>query len=373
MTESEILATTFGFLKPIEFITTQDEEKKIRCKCLNCGREDYLISRQKLLRNDIKNPSNRSCGCLRKNKVDFNRLYGKLKPIEYSDKRIYNGPGVLCECTGCGQRLVVNKAHLVSGHTTSCGKCNIIKNDLVGKTFGRLLVLEETEKRDSDGAIIWKCQCQCVDKTIMYVDTESLKSGNTRSCGCLVLENGYESYYGKNVFKRYGQEDKEHETQVTLYGQQPGVRNTSGVVGVSFDKSRQKWVAQIGFFGKHYYLGRYENIEDAIKMRKYAEKMTHEDFLSWYNENIEGEGKETEYTGKLLEIPDRRKKSNTGIKGVRLDNRGKYYTTIYYSGKSWFLGRYADIEEAKSIRNEAEKHIETENFEKWYNTGRKNV
>lgn len=47
--------------------------------------------------------------------------------------------------------------------------------------------------------------------------------------------------------------------------------NTSGYKGVTWDKKRNKWIAQIMVNYKHIYLGRYENIEDAIKSRKDAE------------------------------------------------------------------------------------------------------
>ena len=48
-------------------------------------------------------------------------------------------------------------------------------------------------------------------------------------------------------------------------------RNTSGVVGVSFDKSRNKWRASIGVEGSLKHLGMYESKEDAVYARKQAE------------------------------------------------------------------------------------------------------
>ena len=39
--------------------------------------------------------------------------------------------------------------------------------------------------------------------------------------------------------------------------------NTTGMVGVSWDKSRQKWLAQIRLNGKKKNLGRYETKEQA--------------------------------------------------------------------------------------------------------------
>jgi len=47
--------------------------------------------------------------------------------------------------------------------------------------------------------------------------------------------------------------------------------NTSGVTGVSWDKSRNKWEAHIKLNQKKKHLGRYNNFEDAVKARKEAE------------------------------------------------------------------------------------------------------
>lgn len=49
-------------------------------------------------------------------------------------------------------------------------------------------------------------------------------------------------------------------------------KNTSGTTGVIWDKSRNKWRSQIKLNGKNRILGRFNNIEDAIKSRLEAEK-----------------------------------------------------------------------------------------------------
>lgn len=58
--------------------------------------------------------------------------------------------------------------------------------DLVGKRFGRLVVIQDTLKRDSSGCVIWKCSCDC--GKICEKSTKSLNSG-TKSCGCLHIES----------------------------------------------------------------------------------------------------------------------------------------------------------------------------------------
>jgi hypothetical protein len=46
------------------------------------------------------------------------------------------------------------------------------------------------------------------------------------------------------------------------------VTNTSGAMGVSFDKSTNKWVANITINGRYKNLGRFSSIDEAIKRRQ---------------------------------------------------------------------------------------------------------
>lgn len=62
----------------------------------------------------------------------------------------------------------------------------------------------------------------------------------------------------------------------------PTKANKSGVVGVNWDKSRNKWQATIRFKGKKYNLGRFDDIQDAIDARKEAEKQLFGSFIEWY-------------------------------------------------------------------------------------------
>lgn len=72
---------------------------------------------------------------------------------------------------------------------------------------------------------------------------------------------------------------KQHKREMYVDGTYiPGLtsklskRNKTGIKGVRWDKERLKWAASIYFKGKCYQLGRFDNIEDAIKARKLAEE-----------------------------------------------------------------------------------------------------
>lgn len=54
--------------------------------------------------------------------------------------------------------------------------------NLVGECFGKLTVLQR-EGPSKRGSALWRCQCEC--GSIVYADTNALRSGNKKSCGCL--------------------------------------------------------------------------------------------------------------------------------------------------------------------------------------------
>lgn len=58
------------------------------------------------------------------------------------------------------------------------------KIDLTGKKFGRLTVVSENGKRN--GRTHWDCLCDCGRQSI--IDGSKLRSGHTKSCGCLKKE-----------------------------------------------------------------------------------------------------------------------------------------------------------------------------------------
>ena len=56
-------------------------------------------------------------------------------------------------------------------------------NDLTGQRFGRWTVMNITDKRTKNRTIIWHCKCDCGNEK--DVDGYTLKSGQSKSCGCL--------------------------------------------------------------------------------------------------------------------------------------------------------------------------------------------
>ncbi|WP_288745778.1 hypothetical protein [uncultured Enterococcus sp.] len=65
-----------------------------------------------------------------------------------------------------------------------------IRNDLTGKTFSYLKVIERSSDKGNGKkpVVKWLCECECGDK--VAVKSDSLLSGHTKSCGCKKLKHG---------------------------------------------------------------------------------------------------------------------------------------------------------------------------------------
>lgn len=68
------------------------------------------------------------------------------------------------------------------------------KIDLTGQRFNKLLVLKRVEN-SKNGKAQYLCKCDCGKQTI--VEAYRLKSGNTKSCGCLQRQRKEEDLVGK--------------------------------------------------------------------------------------------------------------------------------------------------------------------------------
>lgn len=85
-----------------------------------------------------------------------------------------------CRCD-CGSTCTVQGYLLQNGRRKSCGCIRYSSKDLIGKRFGKLLVIQEdTNNQTTLRKVI--CQCDCgKEKSIA---TRDLKSGRVTSCGC---------------------------------------------------------------------------------------------------------------------------------------------------------------------------------------------
>lgn len=152
--------------------------------------------------------------------------------------------------------------------------------DLKGQRFGRLTVIEESEINNKKSTV-WLCKCDCGNET--NVTSSNLSGGSTKSCGCLMKENGMATM--KIMHDREWVEG----TSIKNINQRIPTTNNSGYKGVSWDKHAGKWMAYIMFKRKTINLGRYENKQDAIEARRKAEEKYFLPILEKYGHELNRE------------------------------------------------------------------------------------
>lgn len=247
------------------------------CKC-DCGNTTYTTTY--LLK------TTQSCGCLQKetaskaSKINLlGRRFGKLTVIKETDKRKRSGRIIWkCKCD-CGNIVEVSSQSLLSNGKQSCG-CDREGSrliDLTGQKFNRLTVIEFIEINKRNEAF-WKCKCDCGN--FVNVRSGNLKSGTTTSCGCLQKEKTQEMI---NAAHRAGEQKYWVEnTSLPTLNCRLYKSNTSGVKGVCWDKKSNKWRAYITFKKEHIYLGVYDSLDKAIEVRKEAEEKYFHPILEKY-------------------------------------------------------------------------------------------
>lgn len=99
-------------------------------------------------------------------------------------------------CGFCGEHFVTNPNQVRRGIVKSCGCQKYIGSqqqhkrkisEILGKKFGRLTVLSDSEEHNPFGARQVVCRCDCGKEILATIN--NLESGNTKSCGCLANEN----------------------------------------------------------------------------------------------------------------------------------------------------------------------------------------
>ena len=218
------------------------------------------------------------------------RRFGRLTAVERLEKK---GSNYVWRCTcDCGGEANVEVRSLLSGNTTSCGclKREASRGkakDITGQRFGRLKAIRPLEER-RNGSVLWLCACDCGKQT-SFSYNELVHAGCT-SCGCA---------------RRESKPPALHYVEGTCIERLQPKRlrsdNTTGHTGVM--RAKKGWRAQIYFQGKSYYLGVFDEFEDAVRARERAEREVFGSFLEWYEKEYRGEAPRTKGKAKDKRSP----------------------------------------------------------------------
>ena len=229
---------------------------------------------------------------MRKRENLIGKKFSKLTPIKPGEDYIspsgshYAQWWCKCDC-GNPELVLVRGIHLKNGHTKSCGcfhKEVARQNGLNNKRFN---------KYDLSGeyGISWTNN---TNKEFYFdlEDYDKIKNYGwyENNAGYIVAHNGNKTIRLNRLVMDCDENgnDVDHikhnlydnrkillricTHQKNSFNSKKPINNTSGITGVSYDKNRNKWVAEIRINNKKIFLGRFNCKEDAVKIRKDAEK-----------------------------------------------------------------------------------------------------
>lgn len=123
--------------------------------------------------------------------------FGKLTVIKEDGKASNGAISYLCECE-CGSFKTVSGGELRRGKTSSCGHCS--QKEYIGKRYGSL-VIDKFVENDKNGFSVFSCSCDCGNKFVTKL--QPLKNGKTSTCGKCDENNLIGKRFGKLTVKKY--------------------------------------------------------------------------------------------------------------------------------------------------------------------------
>lgn len=221
---TDLTGNVFGRLtviKQVEDYVTKSNAHFARwlCQC-ECGNNCCVVS------SNLKFGTTKSCGCLQRENVSKSNLIFKRK----ANKIEQNGD-VTTIFTFKGEKIIIDTDDypMIKEYCWAIDK----RGYAVSSFKGNVIYMHRTIMKPSPDLEVDHINCDKTDN----------RKSNLRICT-----------HSQNARNRGKKSD-----------------NTSGFVGVTYEKRRNKWVARIWNNGKRIHLGEFKDIEDAIKTRKEAE------------------------------------------------------------------------------------------------------
>lgn len=197
-------------------------------------------------------------------------------------KRMY---GISKFCTVCGSvKDIRNK----DGYGFLCGRhrCQIEKHNRIfigSKDYSRIEIFEkyamvelyDINRQVVDFALIDKEDVAKVSKHKWWMNdgyaTTKLNNSSVYMHNIILKTKDIADHINRNRLDNRRDNLRNVSRSENMMNSKLSKRNRSGVKGVTYDKARGKWMAQIRANKKSYALGRFEMFDDAVKIRLVAE------------------------------------------------------------------------------------------------------
>ena len=261
------------------------------------------------------------------------RQFGELTVVECAGKDSKRGRfQYKCIC-GCGREKTVSRDNLLNGSTRSCGHLkNIVDpNDIAGCRFGNLMVLKYIgmEKRHRK----YLCKCDCGNTHEAFRD--NLLGGGATSCGrCHSCQIEYE---------------EDHYRYTCADGDSFLFDEVDYDLAVS-----HRWYVDSNGYPK-------TNDDGKIKL---FSRLALDCGEGQYVDHVNGNTRDNRRSNLRIATPRDNSRNakmqcnnRAGYKGVSLHRGGKYRADIGFEGKNLYLGLYEEKESAAEAYDNAARKI----------------
>lgn len=138
----------------------------------------------------------------RKSEDLIGKKFNMLTVLDNAENRVRNNktiPMIICQCD-CGNIGTYIKSDVKSGHTKYCNNPIHRRRDYTGQRFGKLTVMGPAE--DIDGVQMLWCQCDCGNKKV--INKDNVIRGKSKSCGCEIGKSAKNRFIKDISGQRFG-------------------------------------------------------------------------------------------------------------------------------------------------------------------------
>ena len=204
-----------------------------------------------------------------------------------------------------------------------------MRKNLKKQKFERLTVLSEVGQ-GKNGDTLWKCLCSCGN--ISIVAGGDLRSGHTRSCGCLRKDT--HTTHGMSYTSTYSS-----WASMLQRCNNPKAQNYKHYGGRGIKIEDKRWLKFTNFL-----------VDMGIKPRGFSIDRKNNK-LGYYKENCRWTTQTTQLKNQRLQ-----KNNKTGMTGISWnETRKQYRVEIMINYKSIYIGRYNILKKAIKARKQAEQ------------------